>query len=120
SRTIVAVMASVGVLAGICAVLGVCGFTMALQVPYVGTPISLASPFTAICVLIDPGNFSSDFHNGPYMHDSSSTDHGSEYFGRALLFFMTLAVSAGYCLLVWWMYKSMVKNFDMIIRRQHQ
>ncbi|HVT82914.1 MAG TPA: ABC transporter permease subunit [Phycisphaerae bacterium] len=120
SRTIVAVMASVGVLAGICAVLGVCGFTMALQVPYVGPPLSLASPFTAICVLIDPGNFSSDFHNGPYMHDPSSTDHGSEYFGRALLFFMTLAVSAGYCLLVWWMYKSMVKNFDMIIRRQHQ
>jgi hypothetical protein len=40
--------------------------------------------------------------------------------GRVVLFIMTLLVSGGYCLVVWAMYKSMVRNFDMIIRRQHQ
>jgi ABC-type transport system involved in multi-copper enzyme maturation permease subunit len=113
SRTIVAVMASVGVLAGICAVLGVCGFTMASNIPVVGTPAALVSPFTAICILVDPGNFSSDF-------SGSGVYSGAAGIGRTVIFIVTLAVSGGYCLLVWWMYKSMVKNFDMIIRRQHQ
>ncbi len=113
SRTIVAVMASVGVLAGICAVLGVCGFTMASSIPVVGTPAALFSPFTAICILVDPGSYSSDF-------TGSGVYTGAPAIGRAVIFMVAFAVSGGYCLLVWWMYKSMVKNFDMIIRRQHQ
>jgi ABC-type transport system involved in multi-copper enzyme maturation permease subunit len=115
SRTIVAVMASVGVLAGICAVLGVCGFTMALNVPVIGTPAAMLSPFTAICVLVNPGGpgqdgFSKDFSN-PDM---------PLFVSRSLVFVFSLVSSGLYCLLVYWMYKSMVKNFDMIIRRQHQ
>jgi ABC-type transport system involved in multi-copper enzyme maturation permease subunit len=114
SRTIVAVMASVGVLAGVCGVLGVCGFAIAKSVPLVGTLAALASPFTAICVLVDPVSFSKDFGPG-------GTFAGEfELAGRILVFVVTLVVSGGYCLIIWGMYKSMVKNFDMIIRRQHQ
>ena len=116
SRTIVAVMASVGVLAGVSAVLGVCGFTVANKIPIIGTPGALISPFTAICVLIDPVGFSVDFQGNGVFSDASA----GYVAGRIMLFFMTLVVSTGYCLLVWVMYKSMVRNFDMIIRRQHQ
>ncbi len=114
ARTLVAVMASVGVLAGICGVLGVCGFTIARNLDYVGTAGSLFSPFTAICVLIDPESYSKDF--GPAGAFTADAQLG----GRILVVMVTLSVCTAYCLIIWGMYKSMVKNFDMIIRRQHQ
>jgi hypothetical protein len=96
-------------------VLGVCGFAVAGSIQYgFGTTAALFSPFTAICMLIDPAGYSVDFRaNGIFGGDSVLV-------GRIFLFIMTLIVSGGYCFLVWMMYKSMVKNFDMIIRRQHQ
>jgi ABC-type transport system involved in multi-copper enzyme maturation permease subunit len=108
SRTIVAVMASVGVLAGICAVLGVCGFTAASNIPYVGTAIAAFSPYTAIAVMICPVDYA-----------PSAFPSGGELLGRIVLFASIIAASAAYCGIVWAMYKSMVRNFDMIIRRQH-
>ncbi len=118
SRTIVAVMASVGVLAGICAVLGVCGFTAASSIPVVGVVIAAFSPFTAIAVMICPTEYATS------MFSSGSTFAGtpapSEMSGRITLFISIIAASVTYCAIVWAMYKSMVKNFDMIIRRQHQ
>ena len=109
SRTIVAVMASVGILAGICAVLGVCGFTAASSIPVVGVAIAAFSPFTAIAVMICPAEYATA--PGTPTYDVSS---------RIILFASVLVASFGYCAIVWVMYKSMVKNFDMIIRRQHQ
>ncbi|HUO07686.1 MAG TPA: ABC transporter permease subunit [Phycisphaerae bacterium] len=109
SRTIVAVMASVGVLAGICAVLGVCGFTAASNIPVIGVAIAAFSPYTAIAVMICPADYA-----------ASAFAPGSELTGRITLFVAILAASAAYCGIVWAMYKSMVRNFDMIIRRQHQ
>ena len=40
--------------------------------------------------------------------------------GRIVIALMTLICAGLYCLAIWGMYKSMVRNFDMIIRRQHQ
>lgn len=118
SRTIVSVMASVGVLAGICSVLGVCGFAAANSLGYFGLFVSAFSPFTAICVLIDPMSWAqSAFVRGP---TGAGTTPQSVWAGRSLLLFSILASSAVYCSIVWGMYRSMVKNFDMIIRRQHQ
>jgi hypothetical protein len=37
---------------------------------------------------------------------------------RLLIFFAGWAATALYAFIVWGMYKSMVKNFDMTIRRQ--
>ncbi len=109
SRTIVAVMASVGVLAGICTVLGVCGFTAAKSMSSFGPVVAAFSPFTAITLLIDPV----DYAPGAYPLDSA--------FAGRLTFFIAIMIASGtYCLIVWAMYRSMVKNFDMIIRRQHQ
>jgi ABC-type transport system involved in multi-copper enzyme maturation permease subunit len=115
SRTIVSVMASVGVLAGICSVLGVCGFTAAANLNWFGLIVSAFSPFTAICVLIDP------FYFAQRTFDPGAPDPAvSAWVARTILFISTAASCGVYCLIVWGMYKSMVKNFDMIIRRQHQ
>jgi ABC-type transport system involved in multi-copper enzyme maturation permease subunit len=109
SRTIVAVMASVGVLAGFCAVMGICGFTAASNIPVVGLVVAAFSPYTAIAVMICPADYA-----------PSAFPPGSELTGRITLFVAILVAAAVYCGIVWWMYKSMVRTFDMIIRRQHQ
>lgn len=115
SRTIVAVMASVGVLAGICAVLGVCGFTAAASIPVVGVAIAAFSPFTAIAVMICPTEYAPSAFAAP-----GAAGPASDLTGRITLFIAILIASLTYCGIVYAMYKSMVKNFDMIIRRQHQ
>ena len=121
SRTIVAVMASVGVLAGICSVLGVCGFAAANNLSLFGIIVSVFSPFTAICVLIDPIGYAHTGFGPTGFFDSSRADSSAPLWaGRLLLVFSTLLASTIYCTIVWGMYRSMVKNFDMIIRRQHQ
>ncbi|MGN6370793.1 MAG: ABC transporter permease [Phycisphaerae bacterium] len=118
SRTIVAVMASVGVLAGICAVLGVCGFTAAKSIPVVGVAIAAFSPFTAIAVMICPAEYApSAFSTAAGTAAAAGT---SDMSGRVILFASIVLASIAYCAIVYAMYKSMVKNFDMIIRRQHQ
>ena len=109
SRTIVAVMASVGVLAGICTVLGVCGFTAAHSMGMLGPVVAAFSPFTAIAVLIDPMEYAPAY---------AATDGATA--ARITFFIAILFAATAYCLIVWAMYRSMVKNFDMIIRRQHQ
>jgi hypothetical protein len=122
SRTIVAVMASVGVLAGLSAVLGVCGFAAAASLSWFGLLVSAFSPFTAICVLIDPAYFAkSSFGPGGTFDELAPSGLSAPLVvGRVIVVIAVLIASASYCGLVWGMYRSMVRNFDMIIRRQHQ
>jgi ABC-type transport system involved in multi-copper enzyme maturation permease subunit len=114
SRTIVAVMASVGVLAGICSVLGVCGFTAAGSLGVFGLFLAAFSPFTALCVLLDPVSFTKN------TFEVGATNLVPYGVARVLLTVFVIVSSGVYCMIVWGMYRSMVKNFDMIIRRQHQ
>lgn len=111
-RTVVAVMSSVGIIVGICALLGWCGFSMLQNASNeVALGVAAFSPFTLITVLIDPMRFGGMiFHSG-----YSAVD---ENLARLTMFLGTLAAVAIYALIVWAMYKSMVKNFDMTIRRQ--
>jgi len=113
SKTIVAVMASVGVIAGICSVLGVCGSAAAHQLNLFGLVVAAFSPFSAITVMIDPERFA------PSTFAPGTGVPPAEGLGRVVLFISVVVASVAYCLLVWTMYRSMVKNFDMIIRRQH-
>lgn len=116
SRTLVAVMASVGTLAGIAGVLGVCGFA-ALNFPVVGLIFSPLSPFTGVCVLLNPTRFGASSFAGAGGGGSGGIEVAT---GRVVLVISYLVACGAYCLVVWGMYRSMVKNFDMIIRRQHQ
>jgi hypothetical protein len=67
------------------------------------------SPFTVLTVLIDPVRF------GGRLFQPGSADPTT---GRFIVLILSWVATGGYALLVWTMYKSMVKNFDMTIRRQ--
>lgn len=115
SRTIVAVMATVGVLMGLCGLLGLCGFPIARNTDAFGLITAPFSPFTAISIMLNASQYSHGFIAG----SDFLTTYGAP-FGRTVFFIFTLVSAGVYCLLTWSMYRSMVKNFDMIIRRQHQ
>jgi len=114
SKTLTAVIIMLGGLMLAFGAMGVCGFTVAKGVPIVGTAGAIFSPVNAICILIDPEGFSADFRRGGVFDGDYATA------GRIVIALMTLICAGLYCLAIWGMYKSMVKNFDMIIRRQHQ
>jgi ABC-type transport system involved in multi-copper enzyme maturation permease subunit len=121
ARTIVAVMASVGVLLGICSILGVCGFAAVDKLSPAAPVVGAFSPFTAICMLIAPKEFAtSAFGPAGWYSDTSTSAGAPEWAGRIVLVISILLAATAYCLIIWGMYRSMVKNFDMIIRRQHQ
>lgn len=109
--TVRAVMSSVGIVIGLCGGLGWCG------TQFIGTRggglfaliVGSFSPFTVLTVLIDPLNFGgSEFATG-------STGVTS---ARIVVLVFSWIATGVYALIVWTMYKSMVKNFDMTIRRQ--
>ena len=68
------------------------------------------SPFTLMTVLINPWKFATDIYQDP----------SNDLRNRLVTFVFAWGAVAAYAGIVWAMYKSMVKNFDMIIRRQHQ
>ena len=111
--TVMAVMSSIGIVVGVCFGLGFCGFTSSRSShKSTGSASSSAafSPFTLITVLIDPYAL---------RRATSGTDDND--IGRNRVIGLRLSAGspiAAYAAIVWAMYKSMVKNFDMTIRKQ--
>ncbi|MGH7214387.1 MAG: ABC transporter permease [Tepidisphaeraceae bacterium] len=110
--TVRAVMSSVGIVVGICGMLGFCGWQI-LEGSR-ATPISLVfssfSPFTVLTVLINPYTAASRVFAEGSISDIIN--------GRVITFIFAWVATGAYALVVWSMYKAMVKNFDMTIRRQ--
>jgi ABC-type transport system involved in multi-copper enzyme maturation permease subunit len=110
--TVRAVMSSVGIIVGACAALGWCGFSI---LDHSGMTAELAvgvgtfSPFTLLTILIDPQQFAAPAFSGPQSDPSGA---------RVVAFVVCVVALALYSLGIWSMYRSMVKNFDMTIRRQ--
>jgi ABC-type Na+ efflux pump permease subunit len=114
-RTVMAVMSSVGIVMGVCVGLALCGYNVvdSRGMGQLGVVFGSFSPFTLITLLIDPRHFARD----QFGFDSS--DPTSSVVGaRLLVFIFGWAATGAYTLVVWGMYKSMVKNFDMTIRKQ--
>jgi hypothetical protein len=107
-KTVVAVMSSVGIVAGVCGGLWVCGINAAgANIGAPGLIVGCFSPFTLMAVLVNPTEVAPDtFQSG----DTAE--------GRLLVFIFGWAAAALYAFVVWGMYKSMVRNFDMTIRKQ--
>ena len=61
-------------------------------------------------VLVDPYTFAESLFVGVMPSDIAGA--------RVIIFIIGYIAAGGYAMLVWWMYKAMVKNFDMTIRRQ--
>jgi hypothetical protein len=72
-------------------------------------PVAIASlsPITSIVLMIGP-------------HDLVSPSRAADFSGLSRLYatLFSLAATGGYVAVAWWMYTTMVKNFDMTIRRQ--
>ena len=113
--TVMAVMLSVGIVVGLCAALGWCGYQL-LQSPTAGSIGVVAgafSPFTLLTMMIDPYTFADRaFGFAPGGAPEAATT------SRWLAFIFTWVAIGAYTAVVWSMYKSMVKNFDMTIRKQ--
>ena len=112
--TVLAVMSSVGIVVGICGLLGWCGFEL-LGSRESGGGVALFvgsfSPFTLLTMLINPWDFAEHAFN----------DKDADTGGNRLTIAISTLVAVGvYTAVVWAMYKSMVKNFDMTIRRQQR
>ena len=110
--TVRAVMISLAIVIGLFALLGFCGTQLATNGEEVGLVLGSFSPLTVIMLLIDPVQFG----GGMFLRGNSS----EESTARLIVFLFALAACAGYGAVIWGMYKSMVKNFDMTIRRQQR
>jgi len=112
--TVMAVMLSVGIVVGLCGALGWCGYS--LLGPngsgQVGIVAGGFSPFTLLTMLIDPKDFAGRAFG---LDGVRENDLGS---ARVIAFVSALIAIGAYSAVVWSMYKSMVKNFDMTIRKQ--
>jgi ABC-type Na+ efflux pump permease subunit len=108
--TVMAVMASVGIVVGACGILGWCGYSFLISRDLGGFAVFIGSfsPFTLMTMLINPYQFDRVF---------SGDDQSGN---RVWMFLSTVAAVAGYTTVVFAMYRSMVKNFDMTIRRQQR
>lgn len=110
-KTVVAVMSSVGIVFGVCGALWVCGTNAAASSNF-GTPglaIGSFSPFTLMSLLVSPADIANDIF-------SSRAANVAE--ARMFIFLFGYLAAGLYAVVVWAMYKSMVRNFDMTIRRQ--
>jgi hypothetical protein len=108
--TVMAVMSSVGIVVGACGLLGWCGFSLLNYRDSGGFAVFIGSfsPFTLMTMLINPYQFDRVFQG-----DDQSGN-------RVWMFFSTAAAVAAYTSIVFALYRSMVKNFDMTIRRQQR
>ena len=114
--TVMAVMSSVGIVVGICAALGWCGASLVgSNSGAPGLAIGSFSPLTVMTVLIDPYTFAERNFRPEY---AGYGEAGGPTGARITVFFCSWIAVGAYALVVWTMYKSMVKNFDMTIRRQ--
>jgi ABC-type transport system involved in multi-copper enzyme maturation permease subunit len=114
--TVRAVMSSVGIVVGACAAMGWCGFAMLNSSGSMGSEVGVAigvfSPFTLLTILIDPYEYA-----GSAFQRSAGTNYDPSG-ARIVAFIVCLVAVAVYALGIWSMYKAMVKNFDMTIRKQ--
>ena len=109
--TVYAVMSSLAIVVGAIALLGWCGYeASAAKIGPVSSVVTAFSPLGVIAAVIYPEQFGGSAWTNPASGDIATA--------RWLLFGGTVVAVALYAGVIWTLYKSMVKNFDMTIRRQ--
>jgi ABC-type transport system involved in multi-copper enzyme maturation permease subunit len=110
-KTVMAVMASVGIVGGVCGALWICGTNAASSVSFgqPGLAVGCFSPFTLMAILVNPNDVAGETFGSRAAEIRDA---------RLLIFFFAYVAAVVYALVVWGMYKSMVHNFDMTIRKQ--
>ena len=111
--TVRAVMISLGIVIGLFALLGWCGYAIVTgSGQEIGLVLGSFSPLTVIMLLIDPTQFGGRSFTGGDPSEAATA--------RVIVALFSLAACGAYATAVWAMYKAMVKNFDMTIRRQQR
>ncbi len=110
--TVMAIMTSVGIAGAVCFGLGACGYSALNNKDFgqAGLIIGSLSPFTLASTMIDPQEMASSVFGPGHQADEAGA--------RVLMALGGWIVTAIYGFIVWNMYKSMVRNFDMTIRKQ--
>ena len=110
-KTVMAVMSSVAIVGGVCGALWMCGTGAASSGNFneLGLIIGSFSPFTLMSLMVSPIDTAG---NNWGTFDAQIAQ------SRLLVFFAGWAAAAVYAVIIWAMYKSMVRNFDMTIRKQ--
>jgi len=98
-----AVIPSVAILGSITLVLGLCGYGMAREVPYLGPVVNAFSPATNILMLVDPWQ-------ADYFKEDPVANRISMALGAAF-------AALGYALIVYALIVGMVKGFDHTVRK---
>jgi ABC-type Na+ efflux pump permease subunit len=111
-KTVMAVMSSVGIVGGICGALWLCGTNAASSINFgqPGLAVGCFSPFTLMAILVNPADVAGETFGSSRAEEIRDA--------RLLIFFFAYVAAVVYALVVWGMYKSMVHNFDMTIRKQ--
>ncbi|MFH0983161.1 MAG: ABC transporter permease subunit [Planctomycetota bacterium] len=107
-QTVKAVMVSVGVMTLICLIAWTVAGAIIANVDAGGAFLAAFTPFNAISVLVNPADL--------FNTSNELAAHLGEVRSFALV--GTLIAAAVVCGIVAGMYKSMVRNFDMIVRKQ--
>lgn len=103
-----AVVPSLGVVAAVMLVTGICGIASAGRVPVLGAGFNAFSPFTLISVMLNPHEQASGF----------VTETGSiSLFGRLVVIFSPLLAAIGYSVVIFVGIDSLIRNFDLTVRR---
>jgi ABC-type transport system involved in multi-copper enzyme maturation permease subunit len=112
--TVRAVMGSVGIMLAICGALAWCGLgfvsTSRGDTGNLSLAFSSFSPFALMAILIAPYDY-----GGRVFENNDPVD---VFTARMVMLVFGLVATGVYAAIVWSMYKSMVKNFDMTIRKQ--
>ncbi len=107
-RTVPAVLSTVGILIVMSFALGACGWGLVEISETSGAFIAPFTPFTAVSVIVNP-SWTLGMDADPGRHAASV---------RFLLMIGVCTSAAFYALAVMGMYRSMIRNFDMTVRKQ--
>lgn len=107
-RTVPAVLSSVGIIIGVSFALGACGWGLLEVSKAYGALIAPFTPFTAVSLIINPAQ----------TLDLTRAGRHELLEARALLPIGAVLATAFYGMVVVAIYRAMVRNFDMTVRKQ--
>jgi ABC-type transport system involved in multi-copper enzyme maturation permease subunit len=105
--TIAAVVASVGVVGVISGIVGLCGWKAGEGLPFLGPVLASLSPASVLYTLVHPAE----------AMEGTVRQTGELVGARSALFVGALVSAAVYLFVVYGLHASMVRNFDMTVRK---
>jgi ABC-type transport system involved in multi-copper enzyme maturation permease subunit len=118
-KTVQAVMISTAIVLGASGLLSVCGYAVGKSASPLGAVVLPFTPIPGVQALLDPWqSVGMDRSYGTYMSAGATPTAEAVATFRITLFIFALAAAAVYLAITYALYNSMVRGFDMTVRRQ--